>query len=93
MLNGVGGRTIAEAKQNMSYAEAQIWRAYRESSGPFNLATRVEHGFALLATCIVNGNGGKTTLSDFIPERAGHKPQPKVATLEDAFNMLKSLGK
>lgn len=93
MLNGIGGRTIAEAKANLSYSEAQTWKAYRESCGSFNIGTRVEQGFALLATCIVKGNGGKVEISDFIPERSGREspPEPKLATVEDLFNLLNSV--
>lgn len=33
MLNGVGGSTIAEAKERLSYAEYRAWVAYLNKRG------------------------------------------------------------
>lgn len=88
-MAGIGGKTIAQAKHNLSYVEVQKWKAYRDLTGSFNLGTRIEQGVALLATCIVNGNGGKTDISDFIPDRGGREiPEAKP---EDLLALLNSL--
>lgn len=66
VLNGIGGRTIAEAKERMSFSEAQSWAAYINRRGPINLGTRLEHGFALIAMLISHATGGKANMSDFM---------------------------
>lgn len=80
MLSGVGGRTIAEAQENIGYPEFIRWAKYRAKRGSFNLGLRIERGSALLATLYANSkskNGGYQ-LHDFAP----HHDQP-VLTLED----------
>lgn len=67
MLAGIGGKTVAEAKENVSYAEFMAWLAYRRKRGPLNLSTRMDHGFALIATLITRGLGGKAEMTDFLP--------------------------
>lgn len=49
MLAGIGGRTIAEAKQRMSWAEFQAWCAYRNKHGPLSAQQRIEDVGAFLA--------------------------------------------
>lgn len=67
-MAGVGGKTIHEAKQNISYAEAQDWAAYIEKRGPLNLSRHLERGFALLATRLAVANGYKNvSMYDFMP--------------------------
>lgn len=64
---GVGGRTIAEAKERLSYEEALKWQAYRKKRGSLNLGLRLEEGFALVATAISRSVGGKAKFDDFAP--------------------------
>lgn len=47
-MNGIGGKTIAEAKENMTYREALEWAQYRKQTGPLNLALRVELAAAII---------------------------------------------
>lgn len=84
MLNGVGGRTIAEAKERISYDEYQDWVEYAKRRGGFNLGMRIEACSAMIAVQVNNGNGGKAKMADFMP----HKDEP-VASLEDMFSMIK----
>lgn len=49
MLAGIGGRTIAEAKQRMSWAEFQAWCKYRAKHGPLSSQQRLEDVGAFLA--------------------------------------------
>jgi hypothetical protein len=89
VLNGVGGRTIAEAKERMSYAEALGWYAYRKKTGPFNAASRVEWSLAQVCTliCAAAGlkkkGGGEFAITDFIP----YAEEPEL-TIESAMKAL-----
>ena len=83
MLNGVGGASVAEAKERISYAEALQWQAYVEKRGTINLGLRLEVGFALLAWTINRALGGKAEMSDFMP----HFDEPD-ATLADVMTIL-----
>ena len=77
MLCGVGGRTVAEAKENVSYGEFCSWLQYRNKRGSLNTGWRTEYGFGLLATLIVNAlkkDGKKAEIYDFAP----HADRPDV---------------
>lgn len=67
MLNGIGGRSIQEAKQNLTYDEVLDWSAYIKQRGQINIGQRLEIGFALLAMLIIKSNGGKADMEDFMP--------------------------
>lgn len=69
MLNGVGGRTVAEAKASISYSEAMAWVAYRNKYGSFNLASRGEQMGAIVALQVHRMGGGKAELIDFMPHQ------------------------
>lgn len=73
MLNGVGGRTVAEAKASISYPEAMAWAAYRNKHGSFNIAARAEQMGAIVALQVNRMGGGTADLIDFMPhqEKAG----------------------
>ena len=90
MLNGIGGRTIAEAKANLTYNEALSWMAYLEQSGTANLGLRMERGFALLATILNNVHGGKANFDDFLPKR-GEPEEGVEASAQDLFALLQSV--
>lgn len=81
---GIGGRTVAEAQQRISYAEFCRWAAYRRKRGSLNLGMRIEYGSALLATLYANVHRKKDsdpkTLFDFMP----HQDAPPL-TLEQAM--------
>lgn len=74
----------------MSYVEAQTWKAYRESCGSFNISTRLEQGFALIAMMLNRVNGGKAEISDFIPDR-GNNIEPPEGSIEDVMALLNSV--
>lgn len=90
MLNGIGGRTVAEAKASLSYNEALSWMAYVEQNGTLNLGLKLERGFALLATILNNLHGGKAAFEDFLPQR-GEAPEPAEASAQDLFKLLQSV--
>ena len=77
VLCGIGGRTIAEAQQRLSYTEFFAWVRYRRKRGSLHLGMRVERGAALLATLYANAhskNGGHR-LHDFMP----HEDEPPLS--------------
>ena len=67
VLNGIGGATIAAAKEALSCDELDLWRQYRERHGSLNLGLRVEQGAALTAYCANSRHGD---LADYLPNRA-----------------------
>ena len=73
MLNGIGGRTVDEAKFNLSHVEFLDWVAYANQKGTLNLGLRIEYGFALLAFLLTKGfkikkdGNQQFTLQDFMP--------------------------
>ena len=82
VMHGIGGRTIAEAKERISYPEYLTWLKYRRRRGSLNAGLRVEHGTALLAMLYANAhskNGGYR-MHDFAP----YHDEP-AATLEQAM--------
>lgn len=66
-MHGIGGRTIAEAKQRMSLAEAMQWQAYINKNGTLDLGLRLEYHFAQIAAMINQAMGGKAKITDFMP--------------------------
>ncbi|MCB1928289.1 MAG: hypothetical protein KDH17_09670 [Rhodocyclaceae bacterium] len=89
MLHGVGGRTVAEAKQRMSYPEALRWFAYLKKHGSPN--QHLHRGFALLAAQINNALGGDAKVTDFMlgeHSPAATQESEQEASLMDVFNLL-----
>lgn len=81
---GIGGRTIAEAQQRISYPEFVRWAQYRAKRGSLNLGLRVERGSALLATMYANARRGKHDPAYELYDFAPYHDQPE-ATLEEAM--------
>lgn len=73
MLHGVGGRTIAEAKERISYEEYLWWVAYLNKRGSLNLGQRIDGSTAMLAHLVATAAGIKhksgraLRMSDFMP--------------------------
>ncbi|MOA57370.1 hypothetical protein D3C78_1815340 [compost metagenome] len=82
MLCGIGGRTVAEAQQRLSYPEFLSWQKYRVKRGSLHLGMRVERGSALLATLYANAHGKRPyKIHEFMP----HEDEPPLS-LEQAMN-------
>ncbi|EMO8816350.1 phage tail assembly protein T [Klebsiella michiganensis] len=83
-MNGIGGRTIAEAQERMSLREFQVWVKYRNKYGQLNSMMRTEWGASLVASVLANINKSKNSppfkVSDFAP----HINEVSVS-LEDAM--------
>ncbi|MBK3872133.1 hypothetical protein GFL01_10095 [Pseudomonas stutzeri] len=83
-MSGVGGRTIAEARERISYPEFLSWLKYRAKRGSLNVGMRVERGTALLASLYVNAHRGKDTQPAQMWDFAPHHDQP-VVSLDEAM--------
>lgn len=82
-MNGIGGATVAEAKERMTYREAMMWSDYIRKRGTLNLGLRLENGIAIIATMMSRGLGGKANVEDFMPH-ADKKP----ADLADVMKLV-----
>jgi hypothetical protein len=95
VLHGIGGNTIAQAKENLTQREALAWARYIAKRGSLNVGTRIEQGIARLAVIWIHTQGGKAQMADFMP----HADQPtrdddeKPATVQQAFQLFQSLKK
>ena len=84
-MNGIGGRTIEEARERMSHAEAVDWMAYMKKRGLLNIGVRLELGFALLASLIVKAMGGRASVRDFTYQGEDDEEE---ATIDDVMSIL-----
>lgn len=90
MMNGIGGRTVAEAQQRMSLVEARQWANFIKRRGGLNIAERVEQAAALICSTGARLMGNKQSkVSDFIPERE-KDDELRYATPEDFMRVLRS---
>lgn len=91
VLAGVGGRTVAELRRNMSWAEFHAWMQYRAKHGPLHIQPHIEHAAALVAYVISGtvprGKGQKgADFMDFLPQRELTRVQePEPIDLETAM--------
>lgn len=76
---GIGGRTIAEAQQRISYPEFVKWAQYRAKRGSLNLGMRMERGSALLATLYANANRKEGSPAYNLHDFAPHHDQPELS--------------
>lgn len=91
MLAGVGGRTVAEAKERVSYAEALRWMAYVNKRGRPNVGLRVEEMGAYIIQAIYRANGGKCDAEGFMPHVVAAEDQE--ASIDDLMGVLKASSK
>lgn len=67
MLNGVGGKTIEEAKENLSQEEFLQWVEYRNIFGTLNPNITLNQRLGALAYITQAVQGGKAEYTDFVP--------------------------
>ncbi len=95
MLNGIGGRTVAEAKQRMDYAEFVSWCRYREKYGSLHLGMRFDRGIARIAAFLGNLWIRKSRFKevDFSPYDKAIKDSqtPEPNSIEAAFGLLRGI--
>lgn len=87
MLAGVGGKTIAEAKANLSIGEFASWMQYRKKYGPFNPMLRIDAAVARLSQFIAATKGAKREVADFMPWPVLEKPSIDEAELASMKKM------
>lgn len=88
MLNGIGGTTIAEAQDAVSWPEFLVWASYRAKRGSLNTGYRVEVATARL--CALFANFQRTKASDakfYIEDFAPHMDAREVTIEELAEQM------
>lgn len=91
-MHGVGGNTVEEAQQRISYSEYLDWCSYVSKNGSLNPAKRLEKTLALIAATFANAlfkksNGKQFELADF--ELFGSEDID--GSPEDVFNLLKGI--
>jgi len=79
VLNGIGGRTIAEAQESISYPEFLQWMAYRQKRGSLNTGMRVERAGALVATLLANKDRKKDSQPVSFYQFAPHHDEPQLS--------------
>lgn len=67
MLNGIGGNTIEQAKENISESEFKQWQEYIRIFGSLNPSIHINHSSGRLAYVVQAVQGGKMGLEDFLP--------------------------
>lgn len=88
MLNGVGGTTIAEAQENMTWPEFLKWAAFRAKRGSLNTGYRVEVAVARL--CALTANFQRTKQTDrvyHVEDFAPHMDERVISLAEFAEQM------
>lgn len=86
VLNGVGGRTIAEAKDNMTVAEFNQWIVYRQKRGSLNLGRRIEQAVGISSSLLASLNGSKNHKTmDFMPHEDKQQSAQQEISLSEAM--------
>ncbi len=88
---GIGGRTIAEARRNLSNSEIQIWRAYRKKYGSLFFGRRIEQAIGNWMahyTRFKVKEGSKVDARDFMP----HEEKLEIPEMSLEEYMMRSFG-
>lgn len=98
MLNGVGGRTIEEARLRMTYREFLIWRSYVDKYGSLNAGKRLDWTISKTASIFGGAQfkfaGGRTPVpNDFtaFPVVQEDEELPVEDTVAGVASLLSSL--
>lgn len=70
VLSGIGGNTIAKAKESVSIQEFNAWVAYRKKRGTFNVTRRIDIAMARMAAIYINSKVDSSkhcSIYDFLP--------------------------
>lgn len=85
VLAGIGGRTVAEAKANLSCRETGDWFAfYRQHGG----LTHTDRLLATLATQINRLTGGEAEVGDFLPILNRRTQNEHEAEIGEVMNII-----
>jgi hypothetical protein len=80
VLCGIGGRTIEEAQNNISYNEFIRWVIYRKKRGSLNVGIRIEHDLAIIASMFANRYREKGSMPYKVYDFAPHIDEPELTT-------------
>jgi len=87
-MNGIGGRTIAEAQETMSINEFIVWQKFRNKRGSLHLGMRVEEQLAKFQAMWANTKTGKDAALLYKEDFAPHL-DPRIITAEE---LARSMG-
>lgn len=87
-MNGIGGRTIAEAQETMSYAEYVVWLKFRNKRGSLHFGMRIEEQIAKFHAMWANTKTSKDAVTLYKEDFAPHL-DPRIITAEE---FAKSMG-
>lgn len=85
MLCGIGGKTVTEAKRNLSYREAHDWFLFAKQRGGLLHTDRL---LATIATQINRLTGGEAEIGDFLPMLKPEKQIEQEADIGEVMNLI-----
>jgi len=85
VLCGIGGKTVTEAKANLSYREAHDWFTFAKQRGGLLHTDRL---LATIATQINRFSGGEAEIGDFLPMLKPEKQIEQEADIGEIMNLL-----
>lgn len=83
-MNGIGGRTVAEAKERLAAREVMLWQAYRDRHGSLNALQRADYNAGLLASIYANSKR-RSGQAPFDPYDFTRFQEQKPVSLEQAM--------
>jgi len=83
-MNGIGGRTIGEAQENMTYPEFMVWCKFRRKRGSLHTGMRIETAIAQLQAFYANCRSGKNASRIYTEDFAPHMDERPIE-LADAL--------
>lgn len=87
-MNGIGGRTIAEAQENMSINEFLLWQKFRNKRGSLHVGMRIEESVGQFLAMWVNSKTAKDAITRYAQDYAPHM-DPRIISAEE---FAKSMG-
>lgn len=90
-MNGIGGHSIAEAKETLSLPEFKIWAKYRNKYGSLNAGLRTEWASGVISSVFANTHRDSKTApfkpTDFTEHfTTTNDEEESPISLEDAMN-------
>ena len=82
-MNGIGGRTIAEAQERMTYSEFVVWMKFRAKRGSLHQGMRIEMALAQFQAFYVNSKTAKDSPRLYQQDFAPHM-DARIESLEEA---------
>ena len=86
-MNGIGGRTIAEAQETMSINEFIIWQKFRNKRGSLHLGMRIEEQLAKFQAMWANTKTSRDAPTLHTQDFAPHMDE-RVVSLEELAKQM-----